>query len=62
MENITQEQLDNIATYMHDRIREDLHGQITDPTEFVREYVKRDPEFIELLRSEFPAIAELIAE
>lgn len=53
--NITQELMDTIATYMNDDIREDLHFRLA-PCEsdlFLREYVKRDPEFEKLLYDEF---------
>ena len=52
---LTQEDMDVIATYMDDDIREELHGNIDyfTPDDFITEYVKRDPEFEELLRKEF---------
>ena len=48
--NITQELMDIIATYMNDDIREDLHFRLApcEPDLFLREYVKRDPEFEKL--------------
>lgn len=53
--NITQELMDIIATYMNDDIREDLHFRLAlcEPDLFLREYVKRDPEFEKLLYDEF---------
>ena len=52
---LTQEELDNIATYMNDEIREDLHFDLAPctPEEFLKAYVKADPDFEELLKSEF---------
>lgn len=54
-EKLQQELLDNIATYMDDEIREDLHYRLApcEPELFLQEYVKRVPEFAELLRNEF---------
>ena len=53
--NITQELMDIIATYMNDDIREDLRFRLApcEPDLFLREYVKRDPEFEKLLYDEF---------
>ena len=53
--NITQELMDIIATYMNDDIREDLHFRLApcEPDLFLRESVKRDPEFEKLLYDEF---------
>lgn len=50
---LTQEDLDEIASYMNDEIRESLAGDTNDPTEFLQWYVKKDPDFVDLLRSEF---------
>ena len=52
---LTQEVLDVIATYMNDGIRENLHCEIApcEPEFFLKEYLKRDPEFKELLHDEF---------
>ena len=40
---------------MNDEIREDLHFKMApcEPEEFLKAYVERDPDFEELLRSEF---------
>ena len=53
--NIIQELMDTVATYMNDDIREDLHSRLAPckPDLFLREYVKRDPEFEKLLYDEF---------
>lgn len=52
---LTQHQMDAIATYMDDDIREDLHFKPApcDPELFLSEYVKKVPDFAELLKSEF---------
>lgn len=54
-ETLTQELLDNIASYMNDDIREDLAFDLAPctPEMFLSEYVKRDPDFEDLLRVEF---------
>ena len=52
---LTQDQLDVIAKYMNDEIREEMHFRFApcEPDFFLREYVKRDPEFEKLLYDEF---------
>lgn len=52
---LTQEDMDVIATYMDDDIREEMHGNIDyfTPEDFLKEYVKRDQDFETLLRNEF---------
>lgn len=52
---LTQEELDVIATYMNDDIREDVAFDLDSctPEEFLKEYVSRDDDFEELLRTEF---------
>ena len=52
---ITQKDMDIIASYMNDEIREDIHNALAPclPDEFIKEYLERDPEFIELLKNEF---------
>lgn len=52
---LTQEKLDDIALYMDDDIREELHGKLAPctPETFLIAYVEKDPEFEELLKSEF---------
>ena len=52
---ITQQDMDIIATYMNDDIREDIHGAIAPctPEQFLAEYLERDPDFEELLEQEF---------
>ena len=52
---LTQEELDVIATYMNDDIREDVAFDLDSctPEEFLKEYVSKDEDFEELLRTEF---------
>lgn len=52
---ITQKDLDNIATYMDDATREELHANLAPctPEEFLKAYLQREPEFIEILQDEF---------
>lgn len=52
---LTQEELGVIATYMNDDIREDVAFDLDSctPEEFLKEYVSRDDDFEELLRTEF---------
>lgn len=53
MNKITHDLLDEIATYMNDDIRESLHGDYYNPEEFLKAYVKKDPDFKEILETEF---------
>lgn len=52
---LTQEDLDVIATYMNDEIRECVHNNMSydTPEEFLREYVEIDSDFEYLLKCEF---------
>ncbi len=52
---VTQNDMDNIANYMNDEIREKVHFKFAscEPEVFLREYVKRDPGFEKLLHDEF---------
>lgn len=52
---LSQEELDVIATYMDDDIRESVAFDLSPctPNLFLREYVSRDKYFEELLKSEF---------
>ena len=52
---LTQEDLDVIATYMNDEIRESVHNKMSydTPEEFLREYVEIDLDFEYLLKCEF---------
>lgn len=58
---LKQDLMDTIASYMDDDIREDLHFMIApcSPDLFLREYTKRDPDFVDLLKSEFSIEMEL---
>lgn len=46
---------DMICSYMNDEIREELHTEMAPCSDekFLAEYVKRDPEIIEILENEF---------
>lgn len=52
---ITDQQMQIIASYMQDDIREDLHFKLApcDHETFIKEYLKRDPGFSDLLQNEF---------
>ena len=52
---VNQVRLDEIAGYMNDEIREQVHCELAPctPEEFLTRYLHLDPEFEELLSSEF---------
>nr|DAH87586.1 MAG TPA: hypothetical protein [Caudoviricetes sp.] len=52
---LTKEDLDVIATYMEDDAREKIHSKMApcEPEAFLKAYVKQDPDFEEVLKSEF---------
>ena len=52
---LTQDEMNNIASYMDDEKREALHAKMApcEPAEFLKAYVDVDPEFSDLLESEF---------
>lgn len=52
---ITNEVMNVIATYMNDEVREDLHFDLAPckNEEFIKAYIERCPDFAELLRNEF---------
>ena len=52
---ITNDDMNNIASYMNDEIREQLHSKLAPCTHenFIKEYLKIDPDFIDILKSEF---------
>lgn len=52
---LTQEKLDDIALYMDEDIREELHGKLAPctPEAFLHAYIEKVPEFEELLKNEF---------
>lgn len=52
---LSEQILNDIATYMDDDIREELHFRLApcEPELFLKEYIKRDPAFAELLKTEF---------
>lgn len=55
---ITQETMDTITTYMDDDIRETVHFELApcSPEEFLKRYLELDPNFREVLESEFDYI------
>lgn len=52
---LTQNELDTIATYMDDDIREYIHNEFApcEPIFFLEEYCKRDVNFVNVLKVEF---------
>ena len=52
---MTQELMDTIATYMDGEKREQVHGELApcSPGAFLARYCELDPEFEDLLKSEF---------
>lgn len=52
---LTQDLMNTIASYMDDEKRENLHTKLApcSPEDFLKAYVESDPEFEELLKSEF---------
>lgn len=48
---ISKEQMDIIATYMDDEIRERLHSEMApcEPEDFLRAYIEEDPELKDIL-------------
>mgnify|MGYP001623311426 CR=1 FL=1 len=55
LNDVTQRELDIIAEYMDDCLREyvEFHFSPCTPGEFLREYIKREPSFEDVLRNEF---------
>lgn len=52
---LTQELIDAIAVYMDDEKREKVHFELApcDPVDFLKRYLELDPDFEEVLKSEF---------
>lgn len=52
---LTQQEMDIVASYMNDDIREDVHCELAPctPAEFIARYLEFDPEFEAILKSEF---------
>lgn len=52
---LTQDKMDIIATYMDDDKREQVHNELApcSPEEFLKRYIELDPEFEDVLKSEF---------
>lgn len=55
LNDVTQRELDIIAEYMDDCLREyvEFHFSPCTPEKFLREYIKREPSFEDVLRNEF---------
>lgn len=52
---LTQNLMDTIAVYMDDEIREKVHFEHApcEPEEFLKRYLELDPDFKDVLKSEF---------
>lgn len=52
---LTRELMDAIVNYMNDDVREKVHLELApcEPEEFLKRYLELDPDFSELLKSEF---------
>lgn len=52
---INNDDMCNIASYMNDETRELLHSKLAPCSheKFITEYLKMDPDFIDVLKSEF---------
>lgn len=52
---IENDDMNNISSYMNDDIREELNTKLAPCTNelFINEYLKMDPDFIDILTSEF---------
>lgn len=52
---LSEELLDTIATYMDDDKREKVHFELApcEPEEFLKRYLELDPDFENVLKSEF---------
>ena len=52
---ITEDDLDNISSYMDDEIREQLHSRLApcSPSDFLRAYIAADPDILTVLVNEF---------
>lgn len=52
---LSEELLDTIATYMDDDKREKVHFELApcEPEEFLKRYLELDPEFKDILETEF---------
>lgn len=60
MKKIDQKTMDTIASYMDDDIRETVHFELAPctPKEFLCRYLDLDPDFTQLLESEFSIDAD----
>lgn len=55
LNDVTQREMNIIAEYMDDCLREyvEFHFSPCTPEKFLREYIKREPSFEDVLRNEF---------
>ena len=55
MKKIDKNMMDRIAVYMDDEKREQVHFELApcDPEEFLKRYLELDPDFEDVLKSEF---------
>ena len=55
MAKIEQKTMDAIAAYMNDEKREQVHFELApcDPEEFLKRYLELDPDFEDVLKSDF---------
>lgn len=53
--NITEADMEAIAVYLDDEIREEVHNELAPctPEEFLAAYLEKDPDFITVLETEF---------
>lgn len=60
MKKIDQKTMDTIASYMDDDIRETVHFELAPctPEEFLIRYLNLEPDFIQILESEFSIDAD----
>ena len=62
---LSQEEMDVIATYMNDNIREQVHFELApcEPLDFLRRYLEldKDPDFWDVLENEFNIDPEALA-
>lgn len=64
--HLSQDEMDNIATYMDDEIREKVHIEMAPckPVDFLKRYLEldKDPDFWEILENEFNIDPEAILD
>lgn len=62
--NFSEELIETISSYMNDEIREDVHSKMAPCSfeEFLKNYLEKDENFYNLLKSEFHEIYELVKQ